>query len=200
MSMQDNTRRWRKTRRGLVTNLYTKMKTRKKVSLTLDELHKFSECQKFNRLFIEWERSGHKKQFKPTIDRINYKNGYEYGNIQWLSWADNRYKQRMEIVPLRATRIGRFMDEILIEEYKSVKDAVIKTGIAQASISSCLSGRLKTAAGFIWKYLEPQKRIDKKIIRKCAYCESEFIPQNKTTRYCSRRCGAMKKNPDLLTK
>lgn len=42
----------------------------------------------------------------------------------------------------------------LIAEYKSIKEACIQTFTMYQNIYRCLSGKIKTASGFIWKYKE----------------------------------------------
>ena len=39
-----------------------------------------------------------------------------------------------------------------LNEYPSIKEAAVKTGIIKQNISSNLTGKYKTAGGFIWKY------------------------------------------------
>lgn len=147
----ENTRRWRKTKRGLVTNLFHKMKARREIEFDLLWLHEFSKCQKFDRLFKEWENSGYSKQYKPSIDRINYKKGYLKNNVHWLTWAENRHKQIME----RRSRKGpvkQLFGDRVVGKYKSQREAVMKTGISQSNISSCLNGNRQTAGGYKWQY------------------------------------------------
>lgn len=43
-------------------------------------------------------------------------------------------------------------NNIVINEYNSVKEASEKTGVIKQNISSALTGRYKTAGGFEWKY------------------------------------------------
>ena len=147
----ENTTRWRKTKRGLITNLYHKMKSRHHVGFLLSELHDFAVDSKFDRLFKEWEKSNFNKQLKPSIDRINSKNNYELWNIQWLTWAENRYKQTME----RRTRKGAVLQMVAgkaISYHKSQREAVKKTGLSQSGISMCLNGKRKTCGGYEWSY------------------------------------------------
>ena len=100
------TQKYRRTKKGVLTNTYSHQKSRKKVYYTLKELHKrFFSDKKFDRVFNEWRKSGYDKQHKPTIDRINYKEPYIFRNIHCLSWAENRYKQRMEIKDMRARAV-----------------------------------------------------------------------------------------------
>ena len=151
----ENTRRWRKTKRGLVTNLFNKLRVRNIVDFDLDWLHQFADCEKFNRLFDEWVDSGFGKVFKPSLDRIYYKKGYTTRNVQWLTWSENRYKQTMER-RCRKGRVIQMQGEKIIMIHKSQRQAVIDTGISQSGISNCLTGKRKTAGGYNWKYENPE--------------------------------------------
>lgn len=151
----ENTRRFRKTKRGVVTNLYSKMKSRHPVGFDLEWLHDFAECKRFDRIFNEWVKSGYRKEFKPTIDRILNKKGYEKKNVQWLTWSENRYKQTME----RRCRKGpviQMQGDKVIKVHKSQRQAVIDTGIAQSGISMCLCEARHTAGGYNWIYESPE--------------------------------------------
>lgn len=145
------TKKWRKTRRGMVTNLYHKMKGRCQVDFALEDLHKFAECKKFNRLFVEWEKSNYNKQFKPSIDRISNKKHYTIRNIHWQTWAENRFKQTMER-RVRKYPVLQKMGDKVIKKYRSQRYAVRETGLCQSGISSCLNGRYKTCGGYTWEY------------------------------------------------
>ena len=150
-----NTRNWRKTKRGLITNLYHKMKSRHPIELSLEDLHSFSECPKFERLYFEWVKSGYDKQFKPSIDRINNKIGYTYKNIHWLTWSENRYKQTME----RRSRKGKvyqIMGNKVVNIYKSQREAVLATGLSQGNMSMVLNGKKKLCGGYKWSYENPE--------------------------------------------
>ena len=47
------------------------------------------------------------------------------------------------------------LDGEFINEYPSVKEAAEKTGIVKQNISSNLTGKYKTAGGFLWRYKDP---------------------------------------------
>jgi len=151
----ENTRRFRKTKRGLVTNLYGKLKTRHPVEFDMEWLHDFADCKKFNRLYNEWVKSNYRKEFKPSIDRISNKKGYEISNVHWLTWSENRYKQTMER-RCRKGEVIQMQGDKVIKVHKSQRLAVMSTGIAQSCISACLNGRRQTAGGYGWTYQNPE--------------------------------------------
>ena len=51
----------------------------------------------------------------------------------------------------RRTPISCFIKNTVIESFESTRDAENKMGILHTSIANCLSGRTRTAGGFIWK-------------------------------------------------
>jgi hypothetical protein len=149
----ENTRKWRKTKRGLVTNLYHKMKGRMEVQFSLEDLHSLAKSKKFDRLFLEWEKSGYQKQLKPSIDRISNKKTYSLDNVHWLTWGENRYKQTMER-RARKGRVAQILNGKTIKIFNSQRDAVRKTGVSQSCISAVLNGRRATANGCQWEYVK----------------------------------------------
>ena len=77
MKLLENTRRYRKTPKGVLTNMYSHMKDRHSVQFTLKEFHKrFLTDRKFKRLFKEWENSSYDKQLKPSLDRTDPRKPY----------------------------------------------------------------------------------------------------------------------------
>lgn len=171
IKLLENTSKYRKTKKGVLTNIYHKQIERSKLrkipmpSYTLEQLQsKFINDKKFNRIFIEWVKSNYNKQFKPSLDRINCLKPYSLDNIQILTWAENRYKQRMELKIIRGKSVLMVMGNKIIAKYKSVTDAVRKTGLSQGNISSCLHGKRITCGGykFIYENSELLKQEDKK--------------------------------------
>ena len=153
----ENTQKYRRTKKGILTNSYSKQKSRNTVEYSLTELHdKFMFDDKFNRIYKEWKNKGYKKELKPTIDRINCRLCYTLSNIHALTWKENRYKQRMELKLLRARPIVAVVDGEEKYKFKSVSQAVKETGINQGNISSCLTGKRKKAGGFNWFYEKPE--------------------------------------------
>ena len=155
LTLRQNTQRYRLTQKGLITNLYNKLKERNNVDFTREFLQEFSKCKKFERLYSEWIKSDHNKQFKPSIDRISNKKHYSKDNIQWLTWAENRYKQSMERRSRKGSVIQLVGDKI-ITKYKSQREAVLKTGISQGNMSEVLNGKRQTACGYKFIYENPE--------------------------------------------
>lgn len=104
------------------------------------------------RLYNEWVKSGFIKEKIPTIDRIDARKGYTLDNIHVLTWAENRYKQRFELKRVIVRNVCQILNGKIINTFRSVKDASIKTGICQSNISTCLNNRRKTAGGCSWIY------------------------------------------------
>lgn len=197
-----NTSNYRKTPKGVLTNIYNKQVERSRLkgwpmpSYTLREFHEmYLVDKKFIRLFNEWVRSGYLKNKKPSFDRIDCTKPYTASNIHVVTWEENRYKQRMEVSKLRATAI-KSINLVTNEEtiYSSVSDAVRKTGYLEGGISSCLCLRQKSYKGFIWMYIEKPKKKIKLHIKNCECCGKEFIYKQSKQRFCSRICGSIGNN------
>lgn len=186
-----NTQNYRKTQKGLVTNLFHKLKSRNDVSFDLNYLQEFAKSKKFERLFIEWEKSGYKKELKPSIDRISFKKGYDKDNIHWLTWEENRYKQRMEMRLIRAKKVARILNGNIIEIYNSVSDAVEKFGVSQGNLSMCLNGGRKKVKGFEWKYVNNSSVKNPKHLKICNKCCAEFKTYKNDQKFCSRKCASI---------
>lgn len=153
------TQKFRKTPKGVLTNLYSKMKERAKnknidlPDFTLKEFHEmFLENKTFLRLFNEWVKSDFSKAKKPSIDRINNKKGYLKNNIHIVSWSENRFKQSME----RRSRKGKVLQILnnkIIKIWNSQREVCKKLNVQQSMLSMALTGKCKTAYGYKWQYL-----------------------------------------------
>lgn len=64
------------------------------VEYTRQELFSWiNKNEEFHRLYGEWVESDYNRLSKPTIDRINSSKGYNFDNIQVLSWRENGKKR-----------------------------------------------------------------------------------------------------------
>jgi len=94
---------YRKTKKGLISRIYGEQKKRSKrrghapPSYTCDELRWWMLGQVlFKELFEAWELSGYAKNLVPSIDRIDSTKGYDFSNIQVMTWEENNFKGRKE--------------------------------------------------------------------------------------------------------
>lgn len=153
-----NTANYRKTPKGVLTNIYSKQKERSRKKgfpmpdYSLQWLHdNYLNNTKYKRLFLEWVKSGYNKWKKPTIDRINRLKPYTKSNIQLLSWEDNRFKENNE----RKSRKGKvimYKDGVEIARFPSQRELVKQTGLIQGLVSEVLSGRRNHHKGYTFKY------------------------------------------------
>ena len=144
--------KYRETPKGVLTNMYHKMKSRGEVEFSLNEFHqRFLNDKKFLRLLKEWIDSGKNKMKKPSIDRISNKGGYSVRNTHMITWAENRYKQNME----RRSRKGcviQYLNGKEIAKFRSQKEASSKTGISQGNLSLHMNGKREHVEGFTFKF------------------------------------------------
>lgn len=158
--------RYTQTKGGLIASIYSHQKSNSSVrgrsipSYSLDELKSwFSDQPMFNRIFNTWVKSGYSTPLRPSVDRINPRKGYSIGNIQLITWRENRakgYKERVtgaahkcNIPVLQFTITGVF-----IRQYYSQKNASDVTGVNYSRISVCCrekEDRKSVSGGFIWR-------------------------------------------------
>lgn len=163
---QEILKRYRKTPKGVLTNMYSHQKVRNikngfgEIGYSLNWLqNKYLNDKLFLRLFAEWVKSGYEKAKKPTIDRINNKKGYEKDNIHLLPWSENRFKQTME----RRSRKGKVLQILngeVVRVWKSQREAWKKLNVEQSMLSMALTGKCKAAYGYEWKYENEEQEND----------------------------------------
>lgn len=149
-----NTQRYRKTPKGVLTNMYSKMKSRNDVEFSLKEFHEmYLNDKKFLRLHGEWVKSKFSKQLKPSIDRIDCKKPYLRENINMLTWAENRYKQsKIDGKRGRKPRVYQKLNGKIIRIFQCQRQVVKELGISQPNLSSVLNGRRKYVGGYNFEY------------------------------------------------
>lgn len=80
------------------------------------------------------------------------KKWYENINMQPRTdgYINNKSKIMTEICGKSVKQYNR--DGIYINEYQSISEGARQTGVSRKNIQECVSGRTKTAGGFVWKY------------------------------------------------
>lgn len=154
MQLLKNTQKYRRTPKGVLTNMYNHMKSRHEVKFDLKFFHKLYLTDKnYLSLFKKWEKSGYKKQLKPSLDRIDNKKCYELSNIQMMTWAQNRFKQSsVDGKKGRKPAVLQLLGNNIIKRFDSQRHVVKELGISQGNLSSVLNGKRESVNGFKFIY------------------------------------------------
>lgn len=159
-SLLENTREFRRTPKGVLTNLYHKMKERNKknnrgeLEFSLKDFHdKYLNNENFLKIYQNWVDSMYIAYEKPSIDRENPDEGYVIDNLQMMTWKENRRKGDIENSNRITTAIVMCdFDGTVIKEFESVKQAVVETGLSQGNIVMCCQGKRNHTGGYVFKY------------------------------------------------
>ena len=159
MNILENTKRWRRTYKGLTTNLYAKIQERSKRNdryndeFTLGEFKGWIAQTSINRLYEQWAKRGFKTDRRPSMDRINPLKGYTFDNMQVITAKENRIKGDKEKMALWGKRVYQStLDGEVFAIYSSIKEAGLKTKINRNNISSVCNGKRKQAGGYGWDF------------------------------------------------
>lgn len=161
MTKREITQKFRHTKRGVLTNLYHAMKARSEqkgygeIPFDLAAFHKWADDDDdFHRLFAIWEFDNFSKQSKPSVDRIDPNVGYEFSNMQWLSWNENYFKGIQEVASKKTKPVNMLKNGEIVGTFKSVDDARIFLGMkSNGNISENLRGKRKTVKGYTFEYV-----------------------------------------------
>lgn len=151
----ENTKKYQKTPKGVLNTIYRNQLTKQKrnsvkVNYTYEEFkNKYLKNDTFLKLYNNWVKNNYLSDYKPSFDRIDNKKDYSFDNLQIITWKENNDKGRNE----RHKRVDMYdIDNNYIKTFNSIIEASKEVNIYKSNISACCKGKLKTSAGYIWKY------------------------------------------------
>lgn len=152
------TQAYRKTPKGLATNLYNKIKERSvkcgwTVPFSLAGFQQwFFQQSETKYLMFAWKKNNYASPWRPSVDRIDCKKSYSFSNMRLVTWRANREKGNFENSQVTTEVIQLSLRNEPISVYSSIKDAVKETGCHQGLISACCQGKRTKTGGFKWRY------------------------------------------------
>jgi len=159
---------YRHTKKGLVTLIYANQRRNSIArghnmpTYSKKELQEWLYAQvEFHRLYDNWKRLDHQKEYSPSVDRKNDCLGYTIDNIQLMIWMQNNAKSH------KCNRNGKYAQSKAVLMYEkdssvpvlfiSLSEAFRATGINH--ISCALNGKRKTAGKCKWKYFDESFKV-----------------------------------------
>jgi len=115
--------------------------------------------EKFHHLFHLWEVSNYDKMLVPSVDRIDDYEGYNFSNIQLMTWKEN-YEKLAEDTNNRVHNKSRkaveqyTLEGVYVKTFSSMGDASDSFGVDISNITNACSGKYRSSCGFKWKYKE----------------------------------------------
>lgn len=136
------------TRHGLIGCIYKNQKCNAKVrghsvpDYTKPQLTAWLYLNGFEALYQAWERSGFCKWLRPSVDRIDSKQSYFFGNIELVTWRENFDRNSVEL--------GRPVRSSFGESFYSISAAFKGVG---HSIDYALKNGTTDKTGRRWEFV-----------------------------------------------
>lgn len=104
----------------------------------------------------KWLDSKQSPEYREKLRQANLgENNPNWGNAHGKSGEDHYMFGRFGKLHHRAQRIGQYTKSgVLIKEWDSFADITRDIGLKHPNIVSCCKGRLQSAYGYVWKYLD----------------------------------------------
>lgn len=173
-------KRYRRTSKGYLRNLYHGMNERNRnkgfgdLPFSLDDfVNKYIKHYDFVMLFEIYMNSDFDKNYAPSIDRINPNLGYFYENMQFITWKDNKEKGYKEGSRMRSRSVNMFDYKTgeLLMTFNSANEASHHMNLQQSNIVKNLKGIRNKVKNYNFEYADEQEsdiylKI-KSVLRKC---------------------------------
>lgn len=152
-----STKKYQRTPKGVLNTIYRNQLTKQtrkgiKVNYTYEEFkNRYLKDKKYLELYNNWVKSGYLSNYKPSFDRIDNTKDYSFDNLQILTWKENNDKGRKE----RSIKVKQYdINGNYIKIFNSIVEASKEVNVYKSNISSCCKGKIKTCAGYKWKYIK----------------------------------------------
>ncbi len=154
------------SKNGLTKNVYSNQRQNSKrrgdlmPSYTLIEFREWAFSHDlFHSLYKNWAASGYQKHLIPSADRMDDYKPYSFGNIQWMTWAENSLKGCNDIkngVNNKQNKavVQMNLNGAFVAEYHSIRHAARVTDSDDGHIAPCCLGNAQTHNGYIWLHAE----------------------------------------------
>lgn len=169
-SVRDNLklvgRKYDYSEKGLIRVIYKTQKRHQKLRghgdlpYSKDELKSWLYNNGFKDKYIAWVNSSHKKNLKPSVDRIDSLKGYSFSNIRLVTWEENKIYQYNDIVNgvgsggRRCKKVEKLDTKgDVICEYVSYSSAARDCGY---SLEYPIKKGTKCKKGYFWRYKDNQ--------------------------------------------
>lgn len=153
----DNVKKYQLSLKGVLNVIYRNQILRQKrrnikVNYSWEEFkNKYINDKIYLDLYNKWVNNDYLKDLKPSFDRIDNKKDYSFDNLQILTWKENNDKGRKE----RSIKVNQYdINGNYIKTFNSIVEASKEVNIYKSNISSCCKGKIKTCAGYKWKYIK----------------------------------------------
>jgi hypothetical protein len=165
---KENEVRYDLTEKGVIRVIYktqtanSKKRGMNKPSYTKQELKEWLYINNFKYYYDNYVKSGYKKEFKPSVDRVNDFKHYTFDNIKLGTWKDNFNHFIQDIINgtgtggIRAKKTLQFKGSNLIAQYVSYSAAVRVIGY---SFDHVINTHKEDKNGYLWFYDEYFKYI-----------------------------------------
>jgi len=161
-----NNQKWYRQKKHYIAKQYRNIKMRHRSHMleeyphTLEEYREYVGSSKaFNYLFKKWEMSDYKKNLAPSPNRIDEDAGYEFNNIEFMTFEMNMTKQKdlqkkgLGSSAHRNKEVLQYTkDNKFVKKHISISNAAREIDGNATGIQAVLAGRYNTYYGYIWKY------------------------------------------------